>query len=86
MNIDWGAGPAFETEEEWSEWQRNARRVCISHHHACQCREARFAEAMRLLRRLYDLQNGSPLDKYRYAWTVCMDEIEVFLKQNEDNT
>ena len=40
-------------------------------------------ESVRLLRRLYDLQNGSPLDKYRYAWTVCMDEIEAFLKKNE---
>jgi hypothetical protein len=29
-----------------------------------------------LLRRLYDLQNGSPLPKYREAWLEVMREIE----------
>jgi hypothetical protein len=29
-----------------------------------------------LLRRLYDVQNGSPLPKYREAWLEVMREIE----------
>ena len=57
MNIDWGAGPIFGTEKEWSEWQRNARRVCISHHHACKCREEIF---VRMLATLEDIAEANP--------------------------
>ena len=90
MNIDWGAGPAFETEEEWSEWQEKARKICVSHHHACACREARFAETEKhlqktvsLLQALFDLQNGPPLEKYTRDWNCVMAYTAVALNQIE---
>ena len=90
MNIDWGAGPAFNTEEEWNDWQRKARRVCMSHHHACQCREARFSEterhlqkAVSLLQSLLDLQNGPPTERRKNAWVEVMGQSVIFLSDME---
>jgi len=34
-------------------------RECITHHFACDCREAMFAEAMQIQRRVVDWQNQS---------------------------
>ena len=91
MNIDWGAGPAFSSEEEWSDWQQKARKVCISHHYACQCREARFAEtgrqlqrAVSLLQALFDLQNGPPTERRKKAWVEVMGQSVMFMGDMEE--
>ena len=83
MNIDWGAGPAFGTEEEWNEWQEKARKICVSHHHACQCREARFAEAMRLLQLMYDMSDKPTTDT---DYLMVIGEVGRFLRSMEGNT
>jgi len=44
-----------------------------------------FKEALRLLRDLYDLQNGPPLIRYEKEFNKAMSEISNFLKQHEDD-
>ena len=85
MNIDWGAGPIFGTEEEWNDWHQKARRVCISHHHACACREWQFTEAVRLLELMCRLSRPPQTERYRdeYLEVVglaheLLEKVEVY--------
>lgn len=41
------------------------------------------SQAVRLLRRLHDLQNGPPLEKYRQEWEEVMSEVQDFLEKHE---
>ena len=63
---------------------------CITHHHACDCREARFAEtekhlqkAVSLLQALFDLQNGPPTERRKSAWVEVMGQSVMFLGDME---
>lgn len=44
---------------------------------------AKFQTALKLLRTLADLQNGSPLVEYEQEWRSTMDEIYAFLNEHE---
>lgn len=51
--------------------------------HAARAR-AGFLGALYLLRELYDLQNGPPLERLRARWESCMSEVSEFLRENEN--
>lgn len=44
---------------------------------------AKFQTALKLLRTLADLQNGSPLVTYEKEWQRTMDNIYAFLNEHE---
>lgn len=63
---------------------------CVTHHHACDCREARFSEtekrlqqAVNLLQALFDLQNGQPTERRKNAWVEVMGQSILFLGDME---
>ena len=75
MSIDWGAGPIFRTEEEWNEWQRKARKVCISHHHACPCREEIF---VRMLATLEDIAEANHDEDFpQWAQEIARNSVKM---------
>jgi hypothetical protein len=43
----------------------------------------KFNKSLRLLRELFDLQNGAPLPTYEKEWLKVMTEIDTFLLENE---
>jgi hypothetical protein len=45
--------------------------------------KTKFEIALRLLRELADIQNGSPLETYREEWLALMDEVYRFLDEHE---
>ena len=42
-----------------------------------------FKKAIILLRKLADLQNGPPLEKWRHEWEETMEDIYNFLNKHE---
>jgi hypothetical protein len=52
-------------------------RECITHHFACDCREAMFAEALQTQRRVVDWQNQSDEGLRRRCGELTAQEIRT---------
>jgi len=43
----------------------------------------RLVECLKLLRDLADLQNDAPLERHRKEWEKTMEDVRLFLSENE---
>lgn len=79
--------------EEWVEWPGaydmididNDTKVVHLFNPDCEDKQDQhpFAESLKLLRELADLQNGAPLERYRKEWESTMTQVYSFLEKWE---